>query len=251
MFYLKKIKILCLILSFLIISSCSDVNKDDNDKDVWIVGTSADNPPYEFMQDGRIVGFDIDLANQIAKTVGKELEFRNMEFHGLLAALSSSNVDLVIAGLSVTPERLKRVDFSVPYSQARIAFLYRTMDNFGSYRDLKGKVVGAQLGTIWSLVAHDLAVSSEFRVVTLVNNLMLVEDLKSGRIDAVVLEDAQSTKFVSIYEGLSKFVATDLDSSFAIALPKGSGNKETIDKAIMQLQNAGVVDALKKKWGLF
>ena len=118
---MNKFKILLsIILSTILVSF-----GDSRDDDTWVVGTSADNPLYEFMQDGEIVGFDIDLMVAIGQHLGKNIEFRNMEFHGLLAALSSNNVDMVIAGMSVTPERQKRVTFSVPYTDARIAVLFR------------------------------------------------------------------------------------------------------------------------------
>ena len=120
---MKKLSILLSILFLLLLPACSD-NKNDH---VWIAGTSADNPPYEFMQNGEIVGFDIDLINEIGKFLGKKLEFRNMEFHSLLAALSTNSVDLVIAGLSNTPERSSRVDFSITYISSEIAILHATL----------------------------------------------------------------------------------------------------------------------------
>jgi len=243
---MKKLSILLSILFLFLLPACSD-NKDST---TWIVGTSADNPPYEFMQNGEIVGFDIDFINEIGKFLGKKLEFRNMEFHSLLAALSTSNVDLVIAGLSTTPERLTRVEFSIPYISSEIGILYRKEDNFANYKDLKGKKVGAQLGTTWNLIANELAKDNEFTITSLSGNLMLVEELKSRRIDALVLEAAQARKFIEIYPDLARFTDKNLSSSFAIAMPKNSPHKQDIDRAIKALQSKGITQALAKKWGL-
>ena len=80
-----KIKKLLLLIALFSLSSCFE----DKDENVWIVGTSADNPPYEFIQNGEIVGFDIDFITEIGKHLGKRVEFKNMEFHTLLAALSA------------------------------------------------------------------------------------------------------------------------------------------------------------------
>ncbi len=213
---MNKFKILLAIILSISLVSCSELRDDDT----WVVGTSADNPPYEFMQDGEIVGFDIDLMVAIGQHLGKNIEFRNMEFHGLLASLSSENVDMVVAGMSITPERQKRVAFSVPYTDARIAVLFRREDGFKRGEDLKGKQAGAQLGTIWTLIAHDMSVKYEFRTKALANNLMLVEELKNKRMDAIVLEESQAEKFMDKYPKLSSFPVKQYGSSFAIALPK-------------------------------
>ncbi len=246
MFKIKKINILLLVLISFLLSACFD----DKDENLWVVGTSADNPPYEFMQNGEIVGFDIDFITEIGKHLGKRVEFKNMEFHTLLAALSSNGVDLVVAGLSVTQERMLRVDFSAPYTSSKIAILYRGEDKFNNPKDLKDKKVGAQLGTIWGLIAHDLAVTNGFSIISLSSNLMLIEELKSKRIDAVVLEDTQAEKFIEIYPNMSRFVEDNLGSSFAIAMPKNFASKKNIDHAIKALRSNGTTQTLAKKWGL-
>ena len=243
---MNKFKVLLSIILSTILVSCGEFRDDDT----WVVGTSADNPPYEFMQDGEIVGFDVDLMIAIGQHLGKNIEFRNMEFHGLLAALSSNNVDMVIAGMSVTPERQKRVTFSIPYTDARIAVLFRRDDKFKRSEDLKNKYTGAQLGTIWTLISHDMSVQYGFRTKALANNLMLVEELKNKRLDAVVLEESQAEKFVTKYPELSTFSVKQYGSSFAIALPKKTELKKNIDHTIKQLKGNGTISALAKKWGI-
>ena len=237
--------LLTTFLSVLLISC--DSGKDE---DTWLVGTSADNPPYEHMSDGEIVGFDIDLMVAIGQHLGKNIEFKNMEFHGLLAALSSKNVDMVVAGMSITPERLARVEFSIPYTDSKIALLYRRDDSFKVPEDLKGTMVGAQLGTIWTLIAHDMSVKHKFRTKALSSNLMLVEELKSKRLDAVVMEESQVKKFATKYPMLASLSVKQYGSSFAIAMPKNSPHKKNIDHTIKALKSNGTIEALAKKWGL-
>lgn len=240
------IKFVIVVALSILMSSCSE----KQDKNTWIVGTSPDNPPYEHMRDGEIEGFDIDLIIAIGQHLGKKIEFKNMEFHGLLAALATKNVDMVIAGMSITPERVARVDFSIPYAEARIAILFRRADGYKETPDLKEKMVGAQLGTIWSLIAHDLSMTHSFRTKALASNLMLVEELKSGRIDAVILEQYQAEEFAKGNPNLSSFHLGTYGSSFAIALPKGSPEKKNIDHTIKSLKSNGTISALTKKWGL-
>ena len=143
-----------------------------------------------------------------------------------------------------------RVDFSIPYTHSKIAILYRGEDKFADNQDLKGKKVGAQLGTIWSLIAHDLATQHNFSTISLSSNLMLIEELNSGRIDAVILEDVQAKKFIQIYPHLSILVKEDSRSSFAIAMPKNFPSKKNIDQAIKSLRSNGTTQTLAKKWGL-
>lgn len=236
---------LAILLSFVLVS-CSD-GRDEN---TWLVATSADNPPYEHMSNGEITGFDIDFIMAIGQHLGKNIELKNMEFHGLLAALASKNVDMVIAGMSITPERQAQVDFSIPYTNARIAVLYRKEDGFGSAEDLKDKVTGAQLGTIWKLIAHDLSVKYGFKIKALANNLMLVEELKNKSLGAIIMEESQADKFIAKNPELANFSIKQYSSSFAIAMPKDSPLKKNIDHAIKALQNNGTIEALSKKWGL-
>lgn len=243
---MKKFGIFLIFILSTILCSC-DGSKDE---DVWVVGTSADNPPYEFVEGGKIVGFDIDLIVAIGQHLGKRVKFKNMDFHGLLAALGSNNVDMVIAGMSITPERMKRVEFSLPYTDARIAVLCRREDGFREPKDLRGKKIGSQLGTIWSLIAHDMSAQYNFHTKSLANNLMLVEELKSKRIDAVIMEEWQVEQIMEKQVKLSSFPVTQYASSFAIALPKNNKLKFNIDHTIKQFKSNGTISALAEKWGI-
>ncbi len=243
---MNKIKNLILAsLAFLLVS-CSN----QNDEDLWVVGTSADNPPYEFIKNGEVQGFDIDLIKAIAKHADKKIEIKNMEFHGLIAALNSKNVEMVVAGMSVTEERLKKIDFSIPYTEADITVLTRKEDGIEKPGDLTGKILGSQLGTIWAITAYDLSVEHKFETKNLSNNLILVEELKQKRIDGVVLEGFQAEEFIKKNPQLSSFKIKGKDSDFAIALPKSSKDKELVDEAIKALKADGTIAELSKKWGI-
>lgn len=243
---MKKITILIISLISFLISGC-DLAKDENK---WIVGTSADNPPYEFMENGQIVGFDIDLAIEIGKHLGKEIEFRNMEFHSLLAALGTKNIDMVLAGLSITKERMSRVDFSIPYTSAHAAILNRKNDDITDAESLNGRRIGAQLGSIMNLIAHDFAMKHRCNVTSLSNIFALVEELKSGRLDGVVVEVSQAQMLVKANDNLEYFLAKEYGSSFAIAMPKDSEIKKNVDYAIKALKKDGTMKKLEEKWGV-
>lgn len=243
----KKIVPVFIIFSMMILQSCSEKQVSEN---VWVVGTSADNPPYEFIENGEVVGFDIDYIKAIGHHLGYEVEIKNMEFHSLLAALSSGNVDMVVAGMSITPERKERVDFSHPYSVANIAILHRGADYFPDIDALKGKKIAGQLGSIFSIIAQQLASDADTVGNALSSNLLLVEELKNKRLDAVVLEKSQAEKFVTQHQSLGYFDVPKYGTSFAIAFPKGSKIKGNIDHTIKTLKNNGITEKLEKKWNI-
>lgn len=235
-------RLLALLLAF-ILTGCEQ--KLEN---ALVVATSADNPPYEFIQNNQIVGLDIDVINAIADNLGKKIVIKNLDFPGLLPALTSGKADLIIAGLSITPERSAKVDFSETYTAASVAVLYRKQDGLTDQTSLARKNIGAQLGTVWGEISKELAEKYNGKVHFLSNNLMLVEELKAGVIDALVLETAQAGKFIITNPQLDSFVLTDFFSEFAIAMPKNSLLKTDIDNAIRMLKQNGTIGDINKKW---
>lgn len=233
------------ILLFVFLFGCTQ--KEDN---VLVVGTAADNPPYEFIQNDKVVGLDIDVINAIAKHLGKKVQIKNYDFHSLFAALSSREIDLIIAGLSITPERLKKVNFSTIYTSSNIAILHRAADNFDNVNDLtRSKIIGAQLGTILEQFAVALSLKFDTKLSIMSNNLLLIEELKSGVIDAVVIEEVQGRDLVAQNPDLASFALDDLSSEFAIALSKNSEDlKVNIDNAINTLKADGTIEAIHTKW---
>ncbi len=245
---MQKIKFILINILLLMISACSGSN--DPEDDVWVVGTSADNPPYEYIKEGEVVGFDIDLINEIAKKMDKSIEIKNMEFNGLIAALGTKNIDAVVAGLSITEERSKVVDFTDSYKSTNITVLTRKDDFIKNIKDLKGKKIGSQLGTLWAVAAYEIASKEEAKTMNLSNNLMLIEELKNGRIDAVILEEFQAIEFTAKHNKLAHFKVESHDSDLAIALPKNSKHTDQVNKVLKELKENGFIKVLKEKWGV-
>jgi len=157
-----------------------------------VLGTSADYPPYEFHKavNGKdeIVGFDIEVAREIAKDLGVTLEIKDMKFDGLLAALDQGVIDLVVAGMSPTPERAKSVDFSSIYYQSKQMLVVRTADKdiITSKDAMSGKTIGVQKGAIQEAIAADQFSKSTPMALGKISDLILA--LKSKRIDAAIIE---------------------------------------------------------------
>lgn len=232
------------VLIFLL---CSCGAEKNNNK--IIVGISADNPPYEFLQENNITGFDIELIEIIAQKMQKNIELKNMDFNGLIPALTSKSVDMVISGVSVTEERKKSVDFSIIYLNSNTVVLFKKTSNISSEQDLANKMIGASAGTTWEEIAKSLSrkyTNTEPSIMS--NNLMLIEELKNSRISAVVLEKAQALKFIQENSEFSFIDLVDYSTAFAIALPKNSELKTSVDKIIEEMKLSGEMKKLTDKW---
>jgi ABC-type amino acid transport substrate-binding protein len=241
-------KIITSTLLFLCLASCSQ-EKDGAEKDTLIVATSADNPPYEYIQEGKIVGLDIDVINAIGKELGKKVVIKNLDFPGLLPVLSTNNVDLVISAITVTEQRRAHIDFSNAYSSTSMSVLFRQGENLKSIDELNGKVIGVQMGTTWEAYVKDLIIRfPDIRIRSLANNLVLVEELKAGSVDAIVMEGMQVQKFEQNIKDLASFPLIDTKGEFAIALPKNSRLTPMMNEAIQKLQSNGHLQQIKEKW---
>lgn len=213
-----------------------------------VVGLSADYAPYEFhaMIDGKdqIVGFDVEIAKEIAKALGVELQIQEMEFDALVTAIPSDKIDLAISGMNPTEKRKKAVDFSEIYYVAQHSILVNKedKDKFDSLEDLKGLNVGAQLGSVQAEMAKEIP-DAKLQLLANVNTLIL--ELKSGKVDAIVMEKPVAEMAVKSNPELSvgKFVISDDEGGNAVAMKKGSPKLlEEVNKVIVELNESGKMD---------
>ncbi|MFA5524004.1 MAG: ABC transporter substrate-binding protein [Tissierellales bacterium] len=201
--------------------------------DKIVVGTSADYPPYEFHMEingkDAIVGFDIDIAKEIAKDLGLELEIKDMEFGGLLADLKTDKVDFVLAGMTPDGERAKEVDFSTIYYNAEHGLVInkKDADKYNTISDLKGKVIGVQKGSIQEDIAVEQIESAQIKALGKVSNLML--ELKTSKIDAVVVEQPVANAYVKNNDALHMTDITFKDEEGGSAVAVKKGNKELLE----------------------
>lgn len=214
-----------------------------------VVGTSADYAPYEYhtIVDGKdtIVGIDILIIEEIAKDLGVQLEIVDMSFDGLLSALNTDKVDVVIAGMNPDEDRRKAVDFSKIYYEAKQGVLVRAedKDSIKSIADLSGKKVGAQLGTTQEKIAREQMKDST--LISLGKIPDLVMELKNKKIDALVVELPVANGYVKNNNDL---VLTDItvqeeSGGSAIAVKKGNSDLvKLIDKSLDRLMADGSID---------
>ncbi|MEB3701657.1 Amino acid ABC transporter substrate-binding protein [Candidatus Bealeia paramacronuclearis] len=242
--------IVCVLL--LSLGGCGEKKKDPNAP--YIVMTSPDNPPFEYVDTSsgseKIVGFDIEMMNKIADHLGWKIEVVPADFASLIPAIQSGRADMVIASMVPTPEREKSVDFSTPYYQNSPAFLIRKGATIQGVADLTNRQVGVQLGSTHEQAAKKLSNNNEiFNVLSLTRIGDLVQELKTGRIDAVLIEKPVAEGIIANNPDLAVIDATDVQAeSPAIAFPNGSPLVVPVNKAIEELKSTGVIESMAKLW---
>ena len=228
----------------------NDLLKTIQEKGKVVVGMSADYAPYEFHyidESGKDVigGFDVDIANEIAKKIGVELAIQEMDFDALVAALPAGKIDLVISGMNPTEERAKVVDFSEMYYNSKHGVLVRAedVDKYKTFADLEGAKVGAQLGSTQEQIAKSEIPNADLQLLANVNNLIL--ELKSGKVDAIVMEKPVAEMAVKTNPELAVGEPTYEEKTGGNAVGIAKGNEELLAKVnevIKELNETGKMD---------
>jgi arginine/lysine/histidine transporter system substrate-binding protein len=253
----KNLLSICLIIVLAILSGCGAVEekatsgtKDESTKKL-IMATSADYPPYEFVDTangGEIVGFDIDIAKHIAKELGYVIEIKDMDFNGLIPALDSGKADFVIAGMTPNEERKKTVDFSDEYYAAQQLIVTKG-DSIKTIEDLEGKVLGVQLASVQEKEAEKLLKKYNFDIVKRNKVTELVQEMKSNRVDAAIIEDTVAHEFLKGNKELSSFPVPDTEAAgSAIAFPKNSELTVEFNSELNKMKENGTLDKFIEKW---
>lgn len=217
------------------------------------VGLSADYPPYEFHKtikgQDKIVGFDIDVAKKIAKDLGVKLKIDEMQFDGLLGALKTGKIDMIISGMSKTPERAKEVTFSDTYLAAKQKILIRKsdIDKYKTTMDFNNVKVGAQKQTTQEELAKTQLDGS--KVTSLAKFTDLVLQLENKKIDAIVAEGPVGQAYVDQNKSLTLINPgfTNSIKNTAVALPKDSpALTAQVNKSISEIKSQKLMPKYQK-----
>ncbi|MCJ1971618.1 transporter substrate-binding domain-containing protein [Lactococcus carnosus] len=226
------------------------------DKGTLTVALNPDFAPFEFqiIKDGKneIVGSDVDLANEIGKSLGVKVKFQAMDFNNVLASVQSGKADIAVSGISATAERKKAYDFSTPYYTAKNVMIVKK-SNLATYKklsDFSGVKVAVQKGSVQENIVSDQI--KGVNAVSLIKNGQMINELKNDTVSGVVFEEPIAKAYVSANPDLTIVSSIQFDSSksdsYAIALPKDSGNLKTeVDKVIKKLKADGQIDKLVEK----
>ena len=216
------------------------------------VATDATWPPMEMLdKDKNIIGFDIDFMNAVAKEAGFKVEFKNTAWDGIFGGLDLGKYDAVISSVTITDERKKTFDFSLPYINAgQVLTVPKDLAGVKTLADMKGKKVGAQIGTTGAMEVKKVegVEPKNYDEIGLA-----FEDMAAGRIQGVVCDTPVAADFaLQRAEYKAKFMIVGepfTEESYGIVVKKG--NKELVDlinKGIEAVQAKGIDKELEKKW---
>lgn len=242
---MKKLVIAALIGAFAFSAAAAE-------KEKIRFATEASYAPFETVNEkNEIVGFDVDLAQAMCAKINAECTFTNQAFDSLIPSLKYKRFDALMAGIDVTPERQKQVDFTNTYYDNSAVFV-AVAGKFDSIDGLKGKQIGIQNGT-----THQKYLMEQYKDMKIVpydsyQNAVL--DLKNGRIEAVFGDTAVINEWLKSNDNLKTVGERVTDPAYfgtglAIAVRKGNSElKDKLNKALDEVKADGTYDTLYKKW---
>lgn len=244
-----------------ILAACGTSEKKEentsgnNDKKVLVMGTSADYPPFEYVETSKsdeIKGFDVDIAKAIGKNLGYEVQVKDIDFNSLVPALENKSVDFVISGMTPTPQREKSVDFSDVYYTAKNMIITTKGSKIKTVEDLKGKKVGVQLASIQETLATDLNKSKDIGMKVEKRNRIpeIIQEMVAKRFDAVIIEDTVAKGYLKDNPDLVGYeIETgEEDAGSAIAFQKGSDLTADFNAELNKMLDNGEMEKLILKW---
>lgn len=245
------LKLLWITLLSLVEFWTFNVCSAENNSKTLIVALSADYPPFEFIQNNKVVGLDIDLAKSIGKITGYNIEIKDMSFASIISSLQTGRADMGISAMTITPERLKNVDFSERYYVPKLAMLYMIKAPIKTIDDLAGKKIATQLGTTMeTFLREQIKKGKQFDIVVWKKNHVMVKELKLGRVDGALVEEAQAKTYIKMYPEMSYSILSSDEYmlGYAIAFKKDSALKTEINEALKKMKASGVLSKLEGTW---
>ena len=212
-----------LLALLLLLTACSK-------RDVIVIGMDATYPPFEFEDEkGQISGVSVEIGREIGKTAGKEVEFRNINFDGLITALRTGSIDFVISSMTANDERRKAIDFSEPYVKTGLAILAGKDAPVQSVTDLQapGRKVVVRLGTTGESWARQNLPKAEIKALDL--DTSCVMEVVNGNVDAWVYDQLSIMNYQAKHPEKTRALLAPLrEESWAVGLRQGDEAKKTL-----------------------
>lgn len=218
------------LILFIMILMCGCSKKDENQ---LVMVTEAGFAPYEYYENGEVVGVDVDIAREIAKYLGKKLVVKDIAFDSIINEVKTGKADFGAAGISYSDDRAKNVDFSINYAVSKQVVIVNNNSSITNVNGISNKKIAVQLGSI-----ADTFVTERYKNANVVRQkkyLAAIEDLKTGKVDCVVMDELPAKEIVSKNEGIKILDGSLTNDSYGMIVKKG--NKELLDAINTVLQN--------------
>ena len=229
-------KVIILIMLLITLGGCK---KNTNE---LVMVTEAGFAPYEYYENGEIVGVDVDIAKEIAKYLGKTLVVKDIAFDSIINEVKTGKADFGAAGISYSEDRVKNVDFSINYSVSKQVVIVSNNSSINNVNNISNKKIAVQLGSI-----ADTYVTENFKNASIVRQkkyLAAIEDLKTGKVDCVIMDELPAKEIVSSNSGIKILEGSLTNDSYGMIVKKG--NKELLDAintVLQKLKDEGKIDS--------
>ena len=233
----------------------TDAEAENTDNDaVLTMGTNAAFPPYEFYDGDTIVGIDAEIAAAIAEKLGLELQIVDMDFGSIITAVQTGKIDMGMAGMTVTEERLQNVNFSTTYATGIQVVIVPEDSDITSVDDIFAKLnagedvlIGCQEATTGAIYASDDF--GDDHVTTYPDGATAVQALTQGKLDCVIIDNQPAINFVAANEGLKILDTEYVTEDYAIAISKDNEDLlNQINAALEELIADGTVQEILDKY---
>lgn len=250
------------VLAILAVCFCYGCKGDER----LVMATAAEFPPFEYKEGNEFKGIDVEIAQEIAKRLGKALEIKDMEFDSVVSAVSSANADFGASGLTINEARSKVVDFSTSYYNANQVVIIKESDlelkAVGSdavalveaIKKQAGIKIGVQTGTTGAFYAQGdkdwgFEGFANAEVKGFVNGSLAVSALVNGQVDIVIIDEAPARLISKNYAGTEVLNAYLTEEKYGIAVKRGNqALLDSINSALEAMQTEGVLDEIIKKY---
>lgn len=222
------------------------------------VATEAAFKPFEYVEDGKIVGFGADLLQEVVKDLGVEVEQLDLPFQGILAGLAAGQYDLVATSVAINPERVKTYAFSRPFATiTNVVVVPADNDGVKAVSDLNGLLVGSQLGSSTEAIARQIDEELKSAGGSGFSDLRLYQTfpdtafaLRSGQVDAIIIGSTTAGEFMAASPDTFKVAAEYGDPVYLswVVRPDSKELLKSLDATITRLADSGELYALQEKW---
>ena len=248
----KSFKIISVVLALVLVIGCfAACQKDDRteepQKEVLVMATNAEFPPYEYREGDAVTGIDAEIAQLIADKLGMELKIEDVAFESIIPGVQSGKYDFGMAGMTVTEDRLKDVIFSDSYATGVQVVIIKEDSDIASLDDVAGKKIGVQTNTTGDIYATDDY--GEENVVRYENGAVAVQALLNGKVDCVVIDNEPAKSYVAANEGLKILETEYMVEDYAICFAKDNTElKDKVNTALNELIDDGSVQKIIDKY---
>ncbi|WP_430784663.1 transporter substrate-binding domain-containing protein [Virgibacillus flavescens] len=252
---MKKLSLYCLLFAFIVVlAACGSSDDEGNasggegEDKVYKVGIDTTYPPFEFQEGDEYKGIDVDLIRAIAEDQDFEIKLEPMDFSGIIPAMQAGELDIAIAGMSITDKRKETVDFSEPYFEAGLSLVVAEGNSeITSLEDLKGKTVAVKKGTTGANFALENKDKYGYEIVQVNDSTSMFQEVANGTADALI-EDYPVISYAIAESDLKLQVVGDRlnGDNYGIAVLKGENDEllKKINDGLASLKESGKYDEI-------